>query len=96
MTLLLPHAGLLCLKARAKDLAQRHLTQAVQLFSELDGEGHESNFITVLLELGQHYVKQHQLDFGKGCYEWALLLAINANLLDCKYVSHTLCVLFIT
>ncbi|KAL6118873.1 sh3tc1 [Pungitius sinensis] len=79
--------GLLCLKARAKDLAQKHLTEAVQLFSELDGEGHESNFITVLLELGQHYVKQHQLDFGKGCYEWALLLAINANLLDCQLTA---------
>ena len=77
--------GLLCLKAGAKGLAQRHLTEAVQLFSELEEGGHEADFITVLLELGQHYVKQQQLDFGKGCYEWALLLAINANLLDCKY-----------
>lgn len=83
-----PYEGLLCLKAGAKGLAQRHLTEAVQLFSELDEEGHEADFITVLLELGQHYVKQHQLDNGKGCYEWALLLAMNANLLDCKYVSH--------
>ncbi|XP_010764072.1 uncharacterized protein [Notothenia coriiceps] len=74
--------GLLCLKAGAKGLAQRHLTEAVQLFSELEEGGHEADFITVLLELGQHYVKQQQLDFGKGCYEWALLLAINANLLD--------------
>ncbi|XP_075943245.1 SH3 domain and tetratricopeptide repeat-containing protein 1 [Anarhichas minor] len=79
--------GLLCLKAGAKGLAQRHLTEAVQLFSELDEEGHEANFITVLLELGQHYVKQHQLDFGKGCYEWAMLLAINANLLDCQLTA---------
>lgn len=89
-----PHAGLLCLKAGAKGLAQKHLTEAVQLFSDLDEEGHEANFIAVLLELGQHYVKQHQLDFGKGCYEWALLLAINASLLDCKYVSHTFVLLF--
>ncbi|XP_049424759.1 SH3 domain and tetratricopeptide repeat-containing protein 1 [Epinephelus fuscoguttatus] len=79
--------GLLCLKAGAKGLAQRHLTEAVQLFSELDEEGHEANFITVLLELGQHYVKQHQLDYGKGCYEWALLLAISANLLDCQLTA---------
>ncbi|KAM9335636.1 SH3 domain and tetratricopeptide repeat-containing protein 1 [Symphorus nematophorus] len=79
--------GLLCLKAGAKGLAQRHLTEAVQLFSELDEEGHDANFITVLLELGQHYVKQHQLDYGKGCYEWALLLAINANLLDCQLTA---------
>lgn len=78
--------GLLCLKAGAKGLGLRHLSEAVQLFSELDGEGHEANFITVLLELGQLYIKQQQLDYGKGCYEWALLLAINSNLLDCK--SH--------
>ena len=92
--LLHPYEGLLCLKAGAKGLAQRHLTEAVQLFCELDEEGHEANFITVLLELGQHYVKQRQLNYGKGCYEWALLLAINANLLDCTYASHTCCVLF--
>ncbi|XP_045921630.1 SH3 domain and tetratricopeptide repeat-containing protein 1 isoform X1 [Micropterus dolomieu] len=79
--------GLLCLKAGAAGLAQRHLTEAVQLFSELDKEGHEANFITVLLELGQHYVKQHQLDYGKGCYEWALLEAIKSNLLDCELAA---------
>lgn len=83
------HKGLLCLKAGAKELAHRHLTEAVQVFSELDDEGHEANFITVLLELGQLYLKQQLLHYGKGCYEWALLLAINANLLECKYVSHT-------
>ncbi|XP_041820832.1 SH3 domain and tetratricopeptide repeat-containing protein 1 [Chelmon rostratus] len=87
--------GLLCLKAGAKGLAQRHLTEAVQLFSELDEEGHEADFITVLLELGQHYVKQHQLDNGKGCYEWALLLAMNANLLDCQLTAtRHLCQLY--
>ncbi|XP_070786077.1 SH3 domain and tetratricopeptide repeat-containing protein 1 [Enoplosus armatus] len=79
--------GLLYLKAGAKGLAQRHLTEAVQLFSELDEKGHEVNFITVLLKLGQHYVKQHQLDYGKGCYEWALLRAISANLLDCQLTA---------
>lgn len=88
--LLYLHEGLLCLKAGAKRLTQRHLTKAVQLFSELDEKGHEVNFITVLLELGQHYVKQQQLDYGKGCCEWALLLAINANLLDCKCVTQSL------
>ncbi|XP_023119379.2 SH3 domain and tetratricopeptide repeat-containing protein 1 isoform X1 [Amphiprion ocellaris] len=79
--------GLLCLKAGAKGLAQRHLTEAVQLFSELSEEGHEANFITVLLELGQHSVKQQQLDYGRGCYEWALLLAIHANLSDCQLTA---------
>ncbi|XP_017282488.1 SH3 domain and tetratricopeptide repeat-containing protein 1 [Kryptolebias marmoratus] len=74
--------GLLCLKAGAKGLAQRYLVRAVQLFSELKEGGHEEEFASVLLELGLHYVKQELLDYGKGCYEWALLLAIKANLLD--------------
>ncbi|XP_026155124.1 SH3 domain and tetratricopeptide repeat-containing protein 1 [Mastacembelus armatus] len=87
--------GLLCLKAGAKELAERHLTEAVQLFSELDEKGHEANFITVLLELGQHYLKQQQLYYAKGCYEWALLLAISANLLDCQLsATRKLCHLY--
>ncbi|KAM3591109.1 uncharacterized protein V6R79_022469 [Siganus canaliculatus] len=79
--------GLLCLKAGAKGLAQKHLTESVELFSQLDEEGHEENFIAVLLELGHHCVKQQQLDYGKGCYEWALLLAIKAKLLGCKWLT---------
>ncbi|XP_047465969.1 SH3 domain and tetratricopeptide repeat-containing protein 1 [Mugil cephalus] len=87
--------GLLCLKAGAQGLAQRHLTKAVQLFSELDEGGHEVNFITVLLELGQNYVKHRQLDRGKGCYEWALLLAVSANLLESQLiVTRRLCDLY--
>lgn len=79
------HEGLLCVKAGATGLAQRYLTDAVKLFSELDELGHEENFITVLLQLGQNYIQQQQLDTGKGCYEWALLLSISAGLLECTY-----------
>ncbi|XP_041840757.1 SH3 domain and tetratricopeptide repeat-containing protein 1 [Melanotaenia boesemani] len=85
--------GLLCLKAGAKGLALRYLTEAVQLFSEISNEGCDENFITVMLELGQLYVIQQQLDYGRGCYEWALLLAIRANLLEsqlkaCRHLCH--------
>nr|XP_019955646.1 PREDICTED: SH3 domain and tetratricopeptide repeat-containing protein 1 [Paralichthys olivaceus] len=87
--------GLLCLKAGAKRLAQRYLIEAVQLFSGLDTEGHETNFITVLLELGHLYLKQQQIQYGKGCFEWALLLAIQANLLDCQLTAtRQLCHLY--
>ncbi|KAM4612407.1 SH3 domain and tetratricopeptide repeat-containing protein 1 [Polymixia lowei] len=87
--------GLLCLKAGAKGLAERHLTKAVELFSELDEGRHELNFISVLLELGQHYVKQGQLQNGKGCYEWALLLAIKADHSDCQLsATRHLCHLY--
>ncbi|KAJ8007717.1 hypothetical protein DPEC_G00097060 [Dallia pectoralis] len=71
--------GILCLKAGAKGLAEKHLTEAVQLFSELEGEEHEINFITVLLEMGRHLVDQGLLDRGKIYYEWALLMAIKSN-----------------
>ncbi|KAG7218441.1 hypothetical protein INR49_020388 [Caranx melampygus] len=87
--------GLLCLKAGAKSLAMRHLTEAVQLFSELDGDGHQANFIAVLLQLGRLYIKQQHVHYGKGCYEWALLLAMNANLLDCQLTAtRDLCCLY--
>ncbi|KAF7649446.1 hypothetical protein LDENG_00141200 [Lucifuga dentata] len=87
--------GLLCLKAGVKRLAEQHLTEAVQIFSELDDEGHEVNFITVLLELGELCVKQRKLEYGKECYEWALLLAIHANLLDSQLsATRRLCRLY--
>ncbi|XP_053272308.1 SH3 domain and tetratricopeptide repeat-containing protein 1 isoform X1 [Pleuronectes platessa] len=87
--------GLLCLKAGAKRLARGHLIEAVQLFSGLDEEGHEANFITVLLELGDLYLKQQQIHYGKGCFEWALLVAINANLLDYQLTAtRKLCHLY--
>ncbi|XP_068612283.1 SH3 domain and tetratricopeptide repeat-containing protein 1 [Brachionichthys hirsutus] len=87
--------GLLCQKAGAKGLAQKHLTEAVQLFSALESEGHEESFITVLLELGQQFVKEQQLDEGRGCYEWALLLSLKANLLCCQLTaSRYLCRLY--
>lgn len=87
--------GLLCLKAGATGLANSHLTEAVQIFSELDQGGHEENFITVLLELGKLHVKQGQIHCGKGCYEWALLLAISVHLLDCELrATSQLCGLY--
>lgn len=80
--------GLLFLKVGAKSLAQRHLVEAVKLFAELTEGRHQENFIQVLLELGKHYVKQRQLGYGAACYEWALLLSIAANLLECESVQR--------
>uniref|UniRef100_A0A8C6T755 SH3 domain and tetratricopeptide repeats 1 n=1 Tax=Neogobius melanostomus TaxID=47308 RepID=A0A8C6T755_9GOBI len=85
--------GLLCLKAGATSLAQSHLTEAVQIFSELDQGGHEENFITVLLEMGELHVKRGQVHCGKGCYEWALLLAISNFLGELRATSQ-LCGLY--
>ncbi|XP_049608312.1 LOW QUALITY PROTEIN: SH3 domain and tetratricopeptide repeat-containing protein 1 [Syngnathus scovelli] len=82
----LANLGLLCLKAGAKGVARKHLMESVRLFSSLDG-GHETTFVAVLLRLGQHWVNERRMHFGKGCYEWALLLAIKANLPDCQLMA---------
>lgn len=85
-TLCLHSKGLLFVKVGAKSLAQRFLVEAVKLFAQINEGGHEQNFIQVLLELGRHYVKQRQLVYGAGCYQWALLLSIAANLLECELI----------
>ncbi|XP_072543726.1 SH3 domain and tetratricopeptide repeat-containing protein 1 [Salminus brasiliensis] len=73
----LANFGFLCLQVKAKRLAEDHLTQSVELFSELEDDGGlELSFVAVLLELGNFYVLQGFCDKGKVCYEWALLIAI--------------------
>ncbi|XP_059932700.1 SH3 domain and tetratricopeptide repeat-containing protein 1 [Gadus macrocephalus] len=87
--------GLLCLKAGAKTLAERHLTRALELFSGLEQEGPGSQLVHVLLELGRHYLEQGRLHYGQGCLEWALLLAIKAGLADCHLTAtQQLCRLY--
>lgn len=51
----------------------------MKLFARLDGRGQLENFTAVLLRLGWSYVQRRQLDYGRGCYEWALLLSIGAG-----------------
>ncbi|XP_028823117.1 SH3 domain and tetratricopeptide repeat-containing protein 1 isoform X2 [Denticeps clupeoides] len=76
----LANFGFLCFRATAKHLGEEHLVQAVELFSELEEEeGHKMNFISVLLELGQHYISQGYCEKGKIYYEWALLIAIQSD-----------------
>ncbi|XP_064787290.1 SH3 domain and tetratricopeptide repeat-containing protein 1-like isoform X1 [Oncorhynchus masou masou] len=89
--------GLLCLKAGAKRLAEQHLTEAVEMLSALEGQEHEVNFTSMLLELGQYYVNQRHLDRGKIYYEWALLMAIKSNHSDSQLsVTRRLCHLYRT
>ncbi|KAG7461870.1 hypothetical protein MATL_G00195720 [Megalops atlanticus] len=91
----LANFGLLCLQAKARALAETNLVRSVELFSELEDEGHEVNFITVLLKVGQYYVQQGQLEKGKIYYEWALLIAINSNHSECQLqATRRLCHLY--
>lgn len=59
-------------------------------FAQLDRPGPPENFITVLFHLGRSYVQQRQLDYGRGCYEWALLLAMAGGLLERTYPPQQL------
>ncbi|KAI5609536.1 SH3 domain and tetratricopeptide repeat-containing protein 1 isoform X1 [Silurus asotus] len=68
--------GFLSLQVNAKRVAEEQLIQAIELFSELEDEDHEVNFVVVLLELGKLYVSQGFCEKGKVCYEWALLISI--------------------
>ncbi|KAB5579281.1 hypothetical protein PHYPO_G00193310 [Pangasianodon hypophthalmus] len=74
----LANFGFLSLQVNAKRVAEEQLTQAVELFSELEDKDLEIklNFVVVLLELGKLYVSQGFYEKGKVCYEWALLISI--------------------
>ncbi|KAJ8262310.1 hypothetical protein GJAV_G00165020 [Gymnothorax javanicus] len=91
----LANFGLLCLQAKARGLGERSLVQAVEFFTELTDDGHEVNFVAVLLELGRFYVQQGLLERGKIYYEWALLIAIMSNHAECQLqATRRLCELY--
>lgn len=83
----LANCGFMCLQIKAKRLAGEYLTQSVELFSELEDEGHELSFISVLLELGRHFISQGKHENGKIYYEWALLTAMYIDHMESKCLS---------
>lgn len=96
LAIALANFGFLSLQVSAKRVAEEQLTQAVELFSELEEEDHELNFVVVLLELGKFYVSQGFCEKGKVCYEWALLISIFYDNPESKYHSSLLALLFIS
>ncbi|XP_060730612.1 SH3 domain and tetratricopeptide repeat-containing protein 1 isoform X3 [Tachysurus vachellii] len=72
----LANLGFLSLQANVERAAEEQLTQAIELFCELEDEDHELNFVVVLLALGKLYVSQGFCEKGKVYYEWALLTSI--------------------
>lgn len=81
----LANFGFLSLQVNAKRVAEEQLTQAVELFFELEEKDHEMNFVTVLLELGKLYISQGFCEKGKVCYELALLISILCDNSEGKY-----------
>lgn len=85
MAIALANFGFLSLQVNAKRVAEEQLTEAVELFSELEDEDQELNSVVVLLELGKLYVSQGFSENGKVCYEWALLISILYDNTESKY-----------
>ncbi|KAG7330270.1 hypothetical protein KOW79_006492 [Hemibagrus wyckioides] len=91
----LANFGFLSLQANAKRVAEEQLTQAIELFSELEDEDHELNFVVVLLALGKLYITQGFCEKGKVCYEWALLISILSDNSESQLqATHHLCQLY--
>lgn len=81
----LANLGFLYLQANVKRVAEEQLTQAIELFCELEDEDHELNFVVVLLALGKLYVSQGFCEKGKVYYEWALMTSILYDNSESKY-----------
>ncbi|XP_043918741.1 SH3 domain and tetratricopeptide repeat-containing protein 1 isoform X2 [Protopterus annectens] len=76
--------GFLFLHLSAHLLAEYYLLTSVKLFCRLQSGSYYTEFIQVLLSLGQQYVGQRQKERGQLCYEWALLVAISVSHINCQ------------
>ncbi|XP_067847445.1 SH3 domain and tetratricopeptide repeat-containing protein 1 isoform X3 [Heptranchias perlo] len=74
--------GLLWLWSKAYSLPEQFLLKSIHLFSELQNVASDENFIQVLIILGQYYIDQELKENGIFYYEWALLIALKANLIE--------------
>ncbi|GCC24734.1 hypothetical protein chiPu_0003136 [Chiloscyllium punctatum] len=74
--------GLLCLWLKAYRISEQFLLKSIHNFCELTNVASEANFFQVLIILGQCYIEQELKENGKLCYEWALLIALKANLIE--------------
>ncbi|XP_069488126.1 SH3 domain and tetratricopeptide repeat-containing protein 1 [Ambystoma mexicanum] len=77
--IVLANFGILCLHAQAYSLAGNYLLKSATLFCELQCKGFNSDFIQVLLLLGHYYINGSCKDKGRLYYEWAFLVAMEAN-----------------
>ncbi|XP_078068119.1 SH3 domain and tetratricopeptide repeat-containing protein 1 [Mustelus asterias] len=81
--------GLLCLCLKAHSLSERFLLKSIRIFSELQDVASDS-FIQVLIMLAKYYIEQELKENGVICYEWALLIALKANLIESQVLATQL------
>ncbi|KAM5191447.1 SH3 domain and tetratricopeptide repeat-containing protein 1 [Mantella aurantiaca] len=75
----LANLGTLCLHLKAKIVAEYFLVKSVSIFSSVLLVNNRADFIHVLLVLGHYYISGDQKETGRLYYEWALLVAIEAD-----------------
>ncbi|XP_063780158.1 SH3 domain and tetratricopeptide repeat-containing protein 1 isoform X2 [Pseudophryne corroboree] len=78
----LANFGTLCLHLDARIVAEQFLAKAVAIYSELPIMENRTDFINVLLILGQHHITGGHKEKGRFYYECALLVAMAANSLE--------------
>lgn len=74
--------GALCLQAGASGLAQHYLLEAVKVFSRLPSRECGRDFTQVLLQLGHLYTRRALTQQAKCYYQWAFLVAVEADHLE--------------
>lgn len=77
--IVLANIGILCLHTHAYSLAELYLIKSTMLFCRLQDKKSSIEFIQVLLLLGHSYINGSYKEKGRLYYEWALLVAIEAN-----------------
>ncbi|XP_048455754.1 SH3 domain and tetratricopeptide repeat-containing protein 1 isoform X4 [Rhincodon typus] len=66
--------GRMCAKKLKYSQARVYFEEALCVMKE--------NFFQVLITLGQYYIEEELKESGMFCYEWALLIALKANLIE--------------
>ncbi|KAG8453454.1 hypothetical protein GDO86_000183 [Hymenochirus boettgeri] len=80
----LANIGTLCLHLRASNLAEHFLVKAVSVYSRLPTLDDGVDFVHLLLTLGYYYTSGIQKEKGRIYYEWAFLVAMQINQLECQ------------
>ncbi|XP_072899212.1 SH3 domain and tetratricopeptide repeat-containing protein 1 isoform X2 [Hemitrygon akajei] len=87
--------GLLCLWSKNHQLSEQLLLKSIYLIFEQQSVSSDGNLIQVLIMLGYNYIDQELHENGILCYEYALLLALKANIVESQVqVTRLLCWLY--
>ncbi|KAM4807630.1 SH3 domain and tetratricopeptide repeat-containing protein 1 [Rhinophrynus dorsalis] len=80
----LANFGTLYLHLNAHILAEHFLVKSVSIYSRLSHMDNAVDFIQVLLILGHFYIGGIHKEKGRFYYEWAFLVAMETNHLECQ------------